>query len=69
VRLRRELDGSAGKGLDAARCMPFIEDAAKRATDLDERHERNGTVFPHDNPSSGMHRLIASIRPAGAVKR
>jgi recombinational DNA repair ATPase RecF len=21
------------------------------------------TVFPHDNPSSGMHRLIASIQP------
>jgi hypothetical protein len=25
---------------------------------------KNGAIFPDDNPSSGMHRLIASIQPA-----
>jgi hypothetical protein len=65
VRLRRELDGSPGKSLDAARYLPHMEDAACRAAELDTRHARNGTTFPHDNPSSGMHALIAAVRPEG----
>lgn len=44
--------------------MPLVADAARRAADLETRHQKNATVFPHDNPSSGMHRLIASIQPA-----
>ena len=63
-RLRRELDGSPGKSLEAAKYMPLVADAARRAADLETRHQKNATVFPHDNPSSGMHRLIASIQPA-----
>jgi hypothetical protein len=63
-RLRRRLDGSPDKSLDAARYMPLIADAARRAAALERRHQNDGAVFPHDNPSSGMHRLIASIHPA-----
>jgi hypothetical protein len=62
-RARRRIDGSSDKGLDAAKYMPLAGDAARRAADLDERHQRNGTTFPDDNPSSGMHRLLASVEP------
>ncbi len=60
-RLRRSLDRSGDKGIDAATYMPLVRDAARRAKELDELHRRNGTAFPHDNPSSGMHRLFATI--------
>jgi hypothetical protein len=62
-RLRRQLDGSSDKGLDAAKYMPLTAGAARRAAGLDRRHLRDGTVFPHDNPSSGMHRLLAAVEP------
>lgn len=62
-RLRRQLDGSSDKGLDAAKYMHLIGDAAGRAAELDRRHMQNSTAFPHDNPSSGMHRLLASVEP------
>lgn len=64
-RLRRQLDRSPNKSLDPARYMPSVAEAARRAAELDERHRRNSTVFPEDNPSSGMHRLIASVEPHG----
>jgi hypothetical protein len=41
--------------------MPLVSLAAQRAAELDNRHMQNATVFPHDNPSSGMHRLVASV--------
>jgi hypothetical protein len=62
-RLRSGLDGSKDKGLDALRYMPFVQEAAGRAARLEDRHLRNDTPFPDDNPSSGMHRLIASVEP------
>jgi hypothetical protein len=62
-RLRRHLDGSSDKGLQAARYMPLTADAARRAAELDTRHQQNGTTFPHDNPSSGMHRLLTAVHP------
>jgi hypothetical protein len=62
-RLRRQLDSSGDKGLDAANYMPLTADAARRAAELDRRHLQDGTVFPHDNPSSGMHRLLAAVEP------
>jgi len=64
-RLRHRLDGSTGKGLDASTYMLTCRDAARRAAELDHRHQRDGTFFPNDNPSSGMHRLIAAIEPTG----
>ncbi|MGH3278223.1 MAG: RloB family protein [Trebonia sp.] len=63
VRLRRRLDGSTGKSLHAAKYMSLIEDAVRHAALQDTRHQRDGTKFPHNNPSSGMHRLITSVRP------
>ena len=64
-RLRRRLDGSSDKGLDAAKYMPLTGDAARRAAELDKRHLQNDTPFPDNNPSSGMHRLLAAVEPAG----
>lgn len=68
-RLRRQLDGSADKGLDPAKYLPHIADAARRAAELEKRHHRDGTEFPQDNPSSGMHRLIRSVEPAASITR
>lgn len=62
-RLRRKLDGSSDKGLDAATYMALTDNAARRAAELDKRHLQNGTAFPHNNPSSGMHLLLASVEP------
>lgn len=60
-RLRQRLDRSSGKGLDAAVYMPVIADAVRRSAQLEQLHLDNGTDFPHTNPSSGMHRLLAAI--------
>lgn len=49
------------KDLDGETYMPRRAGAAHRARALDERHSRNGTEFPRDNPSSGMHRFLAAI--------
>jgi len=62
-RLRRSHDGSKDKGLDPSKYMPLVGSASKRAANLDNYHKGNGTFFPDDNPSSGMHRLIAAIEP------
>jgi hypothetical protein len=67
-RIRRELDGSSDKGLDTTRYMPLIFDAAQRAVVLEDRHERDDTRFPHNNPSSGMHRLLEAIRSPGRTR-
>lgn len=63
-RLRRHHDGQADKGLDAASYMTRRRTAATRAAQLDRRHTRDGNRLPDDNPSSGMHRLIATVEPA-----
>jgi hypothetical protein len=62
-RLRRQLDGSGGKGIDAAQYMPRIKDAVRRAAELDGRHRQDDTLFPNNNPSSGMYRLLSTIEP------
>jgi RloB-like protein len=62
-RIRRDLDGSNNKSLDATKYMPLVGDAARRALKLDQRHLRDGTTFPNDNPSSGMHLLLATVEP------
>lgn len=64
-RLRRSCDGSPDKNVDGATYMSRRGEAARRARLLDERHHRNGTTFPDDNPSSGMHRLLATVEPTG----
>ncbi len=65
MRLRRRLDQSAGKGLDPAKYMPHVDKASRRAEKLEDRHRRDNTSFPDDNPSSGMYRLVASVHVPG----
>ncbi|GGM17757.1 RloB family protein [Dactylosporangium sucinum] len=65
-RLRRAHDGQADKGLDGAVYMPRRHDAARRAGALERFHEQNGSRCPDDNPSSGMHRLIAAVLPSAS---
>lgn len=60
-RLRRSCDGQARKGLKGADYMPHRALARERAMALDRQHEQDGRDFPRNNPSSGMHRLIASV--------
>ncbi|BCJ63173.1 RloB family protein [Polymorphospora rubra] len=62
-RLRRTHDGQSDKGLAAQTYMTLRKAAADRARALEKWHAGNGTEFPHDNPSTGMHRLIASVTP------
>ncbi|MFY1635725.1 RloB family protein [Solwaraspora sp. WMMB335] len=59
--MSRKLDGRAGKSIDAAVYMPLRKQAASRSERLEQRHVRNGTAFPDDNPSSGMHRLLRAL--------
>jgi hypothetical protein len=62
-RRSRRLDGRAGKRIDAELYVRKRETAAARAVALEKRHLANGTTFPDDNPSSGMHRFLAAIEP------
>ena len=60
-RLLRDHDGGRGKGLNGATYMPLRAEAADRARSLEDRHEGNGTSFPKNNPSSGMHRFLDAV--------
>jgi hypothetical protein len=44
--------------------MTLADDAARRAANLEKRHLQNDALFPDNNPSSGMHRLLAAVKPA-----
>jgi hypothetical protein len=59
--LSRSLDGRAGKSINTSRYLPHRKEAARRARLLDKRHEHDGTAFPDDNPSSGMHRFLHAL--------
>ncbi len=61
VRLRRKLDESEGKEVDGAKYVGNIQVAAERAAALDRKHHLDGTFFPHDNPSSGVYRLLSAL--------
>ena len=63
----RRLARQAGSRIDPAMYMPHLSLAADRALALTKRHERNGTSFPDDNPSSTMYRLLAAIRALPAT--
>lgn len=60
-RLRRACDGQVDKGLVGGLYMPKRGAAASRAVALDRMHAKNATPFPHDNPSSGVHLILASL--------
>lgn len=57
----RALDGRRGKSLDGDAYMPLRLKAARRAKRLDQRHEKDGTNFPDNNPSSGMYRFLEAL--------
>ena len=62
---RRACDGSSGKGLDPSVYLPRRNAAVRRAQWLEQNHIGNGTTFPNDNPSSGMHALVTSVSLQG----
>lgn len=62
VRLRRDCDRQPGKGVSGVEYMTLRHAAEERAKRLDQIHIQNGTKFPHDNPSTGMHLLLATLR-------
>ncbi|GGM32488.1 MULTISPECIES: RloB family protein [Micromonospora] len=59
--MSRKLDGRPGKSLDSAIYIPLRKQAARRAERLEKRHAANGTAFPDDNPSSGMHHFLRTL--------
>jgi RloB-like protein len=59
--LSRNLDKRAGKSVDTSLYIPLRKVAARRAELLEARHKSDGTNFPHDNPSSGMHLFLRSL--------
>ncbi|WP_423920864.1 RloB family protein [Candidatus Poriferisodalis sp.] len=63
-KLRRDYDSAVDKGVDGAKYMPRRADAARRARCLRDKHERDGTAFPNDNPSSGMYKFLEAIEGA-----
>ncbi|MFD0747576.1 RloB family protein [Phytohabitans flavus] len=62
-RLRRACDGQVDKGVAGGSYMMGRHLAVERAAVLDRMHMRNAVMFPHDNPSSGMHRLVTAVSP------
>jgi hypothetical protein len=66
-RLRRQSDGQTKKSLLPSQYMPRREEAARRASALEKAHYGNGTRFPDDNPSSGMHLFVRSVSTQGWV--
>lgn len=38
-----------------------FSEASRRADGLDKKHHGDGTLFPHDNPSSGVRHLVDSL--------
>lgn len=62
----RRLDGRAGKRIDAGAYVPKRATAVQRAKALARMHETGLCEFPEDNPSSGVHRLLAAIDPSAS---
>lgn len=63
--LRRQHDGSQGKGLDGAAYMPRRHEAIMRAKRLETLHDSANREFPNDNPSSGVYNLLEAIELFG----
>ena len=61
IKLREQEDGSTGKEVDGALYMPERWTAVANARDLRDKHIDDQTVFPHDNPSSGVFELLVAV--------
>lgn len=66
-RLRKSHDGSTDKGVNGAMYMPRRADAADRALGLAEKHEKEATRSPQNNPSSGMYLFLQAIESEPSV--
>jgi hypothetical protein len=53
--------GQKDGSIDPSSYMPLRWNAASRARKLDKMHEQNGTRFPQNNPSTGMHLFLQSL--------
>ena len=62
-KLLRENDHSQRKHLDAPAYMQLLSEAIQRANRLEVLHKSAGRVFPKNNPSSTMNRLLQAIDP------
>lgn len=67
IQLRRELDGSDSKHLDGPLYMELAPDAIRHAQSLRDKHQRDGTNFPEDNPSSSVDQFVTHIRQVVAA--
>jgi hypothetical protein len=63
AQIRAECDDSSDKSVNGRLYMDRRAEAIDRAQRLDREHRLNGTVFPNDNPSSGMFKLLRSVQP------
>lgn len=68
---RHAMDGSRDKHLTERTPVGFesVSRACVRSRRLRDHHKSNGTVFPEDNPSSGMDLLISAMREVSATRR
>jgi hypothetical protein len=57
----KKLDGRSGKHINGARYMNLRHEAVRRAKELARKHEGDGTIFPDDNPSSGMSEFLCAL--------
>ena len=63
--LRRQYDGSQGKGLDGAAYMPRRGQAVRRAQRLAMLHASANRELPNDNPSSSVYLLMEAVMSSG----
>jgi hypothetical protein len=63
--LRRRLDMSRGKELNAALYLPLRATAVANARWVTNKHSGDGTAFPDDNPSSTVYELMEALEPPG----
>jgi hypothetical protein len=63
-RERERWDSAQGKSVDASKYLALREVACAHGEGLDDMHRRNGTTFPHDNPSTGVYKLVRSVTAA-----
>lgn len=61
VKTSKDLEKRSGKSIDPSFYMDHIANAVERADKLRAMHQKNGTTFPRDNPSSGMSDFIRAV--------
>lgn len=65
-RRRAAEDDSKGKEVEGAKYMDRRNLAVERAQQLKAMHKEQSRGFPDNNPSSGVYKLLESIRQAGS---